>query len=194
VVAICLFLGGIASAATLTSASFTGGIFAQSTFAGITYGDPVTGSVIYNQNLLTGHESDAYYNLSLQEPYSAFSLQIGTLPLVFNLANETSGTLGLPAIQFARGQFRGFTYTSDFSQGGQLYRFSIQGGQWAIYEESAPGYLGQWRASGYSQSPLTDLQSYTPPAPPDPSEVPEPATVGLIAAGLAGVVLLRRAA
>ncbi|HVX66884.1 MAG TPA: PEP-CTERM sorting domain-containing protein [Bryobacteraceae bacterium] len=174
------------------SGTFTGGVFSQSTFAGVNWGDPVTGSVIYNQDLLAGHTTDAYFNLSLQEPYSAFSLQIGTLPLVFNLANETSATPGLPAIQFANGNFRGFAYNSDFLQGGQLYRFAIQGGQWAIYDEVAPGLLGQRRASGYIQTPFTSLQQYTPA--PDPSEVPEPATVGLIAAGLIGVCLLRRAA
>jgi hypothetical protein len=47
------------------------GIYWESTFAGFAWGGPVVGSVIYDQDLLAGHES-------------------GTVPLGFTLATDTS--------------------------------------------------------------------------------------------------------
>lgn len=175
-----------AQATPLISATFTGQATGNTPFLGLTWGDSVTGSVIYDEGLLAGHTL-GYANLSLQEPYSAFSIALGNA-LNFTLATDSSGTIGLPAIQFNNGNFNGFAYNSDFTNNGQTYRFRISGGLWFINDfNPATGIPGRQRQTGWIGSSLGNVQTYTPPV----SDVPEPATVMLLAAGLAGVFAIR---
>jgi hypothetical protein len=190
-----------ALADTYTEATFTGAIapgganvqapFSAAGFSG-TPGDPVTGSFIFDNNLIPG-AGTGFQNVLIPSgtgfPTSAFDLTITASngnTLHFDLGNEFSSAQGgLDAqVQYNNGQFNGFAYVSDFAFSGSEYQFTVSGGTFSIFQLLNGTPSGGQLMSGFlniGNSALTGETAFTP------SSVPLPPSLELFGTALAAL-------
>lgn len=154
---------------------------------------PVSGSLVYDDQLIpasgTGFQNvyfSTFPDITNIPAATAFTINLGTTPLTFTLADANPGT---GAIQYNNGHFNGFFFEMDFTFQGNQYRFSDQGGTWNIQQlvNGAPTF--QNLVSGYiniGDTSLTNVRPFTPAA------VPEPTTMLLLGSGLIGLIGFRR--
>jgi hypothetical protein len=203
VAAVVGLIAGIAPQVTLadtyTDVAFTGGIspgnanvqppFSTAGFSG-TPGDPITGSFVFDNNLVPG-SSSGLTNVPIPSGFavSSFDLTItaaNSTTLNFNLANELSSAQGgLDAqVQYNNGSFAGFAYVSDFAFSGSEYQFSIQGGAISIFQLLNGAPTGNQLLSGFiniGDSALTDATVVAP------IPTPLPSSLGLFCMALGGL-------
>jgi hypothetical protein len=186
------------------TANFSGGVqfpSISSPFDGLASGgiyNAVSGSFVYDQNLIPSSPSNpkfqnvafsSFPDIALIPSATAFTINLGNTPLTFTLADDSSGTIGLPAIQYSNGHFNGFVFQADFSFQSNQYRFHESGGTWTIYLLQNGIETGSGVASGYiniGDTRLTNVRPFTPAA------VPEPSTMLLLGSGLIGLIGFRR--
>ncbi len=190
-----------------TEVNFTGAIspgnanaqapFSTAGFSGAP-SSPITGTFIFDDNQVPGAGS-GLDNVTIPSgsgfPTSSFNLTItaaNSNTLNFNLGNELSSAQGGldAAVQYNNGNFNGFSYVSDFSYSGSEYQFQISGGTISIFELANGAPTGGQLLSAYiniGNSALTGQTPFTPTSP-----VPLPPSLGMLVAGLAGLLLWRR--
>jgi hypothetical protein len=191
--ALALALAPVARAdAQLMQADFTGGtltlwgaLFNQccnTPFAGLTYRGPnVSGSFIFNQSLIP---PSGLVNVALPStPDDPFRIVMGDVPG----AQIFTAAMALPTTsaqaQYQNGAFVGFAYFTAFFYNQHEYQLDIQGGIWTIYDRAGGvENVSNKAASGYIDRSLTNVRPYTPV-----TATPEPASIALVATGLAGV-------
>ena len=152
----------------------------------------VSGQVLFDSSLIPGIGSGTV-GIPLASIDSAtddliFSISLGSQPLEFNFGGGT----GSSAIQFKDGVFDGFSFSEIFSRGDDSFRFSINGSNWDIKAGNGNGVYSQLAASGslnVGSNGLLNQENFIPGSPPaeTPAQVPEPATLLLVALGLAAV-------
>jgi hypothetical protein len=196
-----VFAIGTTASAQLMEADFTGGTqtlwgpnFNQccsTPFASLTWRGPnVSGSFIFDQALIPGAGS-GYVNVPL--PLGAgedpLQLVLGDVPgsLTFTAAG---GLTGEPVqVQYYNGQFNGFAYFAAFMYNGHEYQLDVQGRNWTIYDRAnGTENLMNKAAYGYIDATLANVRPYEG----GPTVTPEPASVVLLATGLAGIVGVAR--
>jgi hypothetical protein len=201
VMLVTLVLASSGLADTYHSADFSGGIFGgnanvKAPFLGYGFapGGPASGSFVYDDQLIPAPGSGFVNVLFSSFPAigkipaaTAFTINLGTTPLTFTLADDSSG---IPAIQYNNGHFNGFFFQVDFLFQGsnpspQPYQFDCQGGTWSIH---APGSFSNL-VSGYiniGDGNLTNIRPYTPPA------APIPGSLLLLGSGLTALMSFRK--
>jgi hypothetical protein len=192
---------------TYTEANFTGAIepgnanaqppFSTAGFSGAP-SSLITGTFIFDDNEVPGAGS-GFDNVAIPSgsgfPTASFNLTItaaNSNTLNFNLGNELSSAQGGldAAVQYDNGNFNGFSYVSDFAYSGSEYQFLISGGTISIFQLVNGAPTGGQLLSAFiniGNSALTGETKFTPPAP-----VPLPPSLGLLVAGIAGLLLWRR--
>jgi hypothetical protein len=161
----------------------------------ITQGGPVSGHFVYDDNLIPGAGTINVFfssepDIAIIPPATAFFLDLGG-GITFDLDSPTAGP---PAIQYKNGQFNGFFFVSDFLFQGGTYRFNDQGGAFNIRLLVNGVPTGSNLVNGaidIGDANLT-IQDYTP-GQTEPQPIPEPVSLLLFGAGLAGAALRRRA-
>ncbi len=196
-VAVLVLLPAICvQADTYHQVSFTGNVSTTNGFGGLVWGPTITGSFVYDDNLIPAAGS-GFVNV----PFSSFP-DIAIIPdaTAFNmtLSPAISFTLSdalffFPTqeafIQYNNGVFVGFAYFAQFDYNGSTYEFDDQGSSWSIY--AAPGgvrNLSQKKASGRNFT-LGTPEVYVPAQPP---QVPEPSSFAIFGSGLATLAAIRR--
>lgn len=184
---------------TYQTADFSGAMFSAPNVKvpflgnGFAGGGPVSGSFVFDNQLIpasgTGYQNvffSTFPDSGIIPAATAFTLNLGTTPLTFTLADAANGS---GAIQYNNGHFNGFFFQADFTFiDGNRYEFTSQGGQWNIqqlvdgfptFNNLVTGYLN------IGDGNLTNLQPYAP-------AVPIPSTMLLLGSGLAALAGLRR--
>lgn len=156
----------------------------------------VSGQVLFDSSLIPGSGSGTV-SIPLASVDSAtddliFSISLGSQPLEFNFGGGTGA--GASAIQFKDGVFDGFSFSEIFLHDGNSFRFSISGSNWDIKVGNSNGVYSQLAASGslnVGGSGLFNQENFIPGSPPaeTPAQVPEPATLLLLALGLAAMAV-----
>ncbi len=118
-------------------------------------------------------------------PATAFTINLGTTPLTFTLAEAMNGS---GAIQYNNGNFNGFFFQTDFPFEGNQYRFDNQGGVWNIQQliNNVPTF--QNLVSGFINiggGNLTNIRPFVP-------TVPAPGTLLLLGSGMAALIGFRK--
>lgn len=189
------FAGGLFSVTSgmktaLTAAGFNAALFNCSSCAGAT---SVTGKVIFDSSVPVPPSPPTFANV----------FSIGAIPnvansLIFDLDIDgislefgAPGVQGGPAVQYRNGVFNGFFFAEDFlaPNGLTTLSFSLQGGTFDLRNATSGALL----FSGFltvGANGLTNVQNFDPSAP--PQGVPEPGTLALVGAALAGAFALRR--
>ena len=189
-----------ASADTYTSADFSGGIFPGNgnvlppfSTNGFNQGDPITGSLVFDNQLVPTSGSgfvNVFYNtfpdIAAIPPATALNLTLDGLH--FNLSDNLDSLL--PAgIQYNNGQFNGLEFITDFAFLGNEYQFRIDGSSVTVFAVDASGNpTGSRLIGGFintGNSSLTGEAPFVPGATPLPSALPLFAS-GLGALGLVG--------
>ena len=175
---------GTASAATYTSANFSGGIFGgnanvSAPFLGTVFpSDTFTGTFVYDNDLVPG-AGTGFVNVAL----SSFPNVVPSF--TFNI-NGSSYTVDDPnaAIQYNNGHFNGFSVNDEFSFAGSNYVLQINGGILAVRLAADP--VGQSFVNGYINIGDNNVTGQTPFVP-QVGAVPEPTTWAMMLIGFAGV-------
>jgi len=192
-------LGAGSASAQLMQADFTGGTqtlwgpnFNQccnTPFASLTWRGPnVSGSFIFDQALIP---SVGLVNvpLPLDAEEDPLRLVLGDVlgSLTFTAADGLSGE---PVqVQYNNGVFNGFAYFAAFMYGGHEYQLDVQGRNWTIYDRAnGVENLSHKAAYGYINTTLANVQPYEG----RPTVTPEPASIVLLATGVAGIVGVAR--
>jgi hypothetical protein len=145
---VLLVAPNIASADTYTIASFSGAINGgsanvKSPFSGngFTQGDPISGSFVFDNQLVPAAGSgftnvffSNFPDIAIIPPATAFSITLDSLH--FTLADDLVSQAG---IQYNNGHFNGFVFITDFAFLGNEYQFSIQGGTISVLPVDAMG-------------------------------------------------------
>ena len=153
----------------------------------------VSGQVLFDSSLIPGSGSGTV-GIPLASIDGAtddliFSISLGSQPLEFSFGGGAGGT---PVLQFKDGVFDGFDFSEIFSRGDDSFRFSMNGSNWDIRVKNGNGVYSQLAASGslnVGSNGLFNQENFIPGSPPaeTPAQVPEPATLLLLALGLAAV-------
>ena len=190
------FAGGLNSVTSsmksqLTAAGFNSALFNCSTCAGAT---SVTGKVIFDSSLpVPGGGAVNVFSIGAIPNVAnglIFDLDIDGISLEFG----APGVQGGPAVQYLNGAFNGFFFAEDFlaPDGQTQVRFNLQGGTFNL-RKLTNGTPGATLFTGFltvGANGLTNVQNFDPSAP--PQGVPEPGTLALVGAALAGAFALRR--
>jgi hypothetical protein len=188
----------VASADTYHSASFTGNFNPGSAnvkapFSSvITQGGPISGSFVYDDQLIPGPNSgfvnvffSAFPDIASIPPANAFNIDLGG-GLTFDLSSALGGSA---AIQYKDGAFNGFFFVSDFIFQNNPYELNMQGGTFTIKLLGANGFVtGSSLVNGHldiGNNNLSDVATFTPGSTTTP--VPEPGSMILLGSGLIGV-------
>jgi hypothetical protein len=195
-VAALLVAPNIAAADTYTTASFSGAINGGSANVkppfsgnGFTQGDPISGSFVFDNQLVPASGSgftnvffSNFPDIAAIPPATAFSITLDSLH--FTLADDLVSQL--PAgIQYSNGHFNGFVFITDFPFLGNEYQFRIQGGAISVLPIDANGNPTSFTSLinahlNIGDSNLTDEAPFVPGL-----AVPAP----VAGAGLPGVIL-----
>jgi hypothetical protein len=162
---------------------------------GFTQGDTLTGSFVYDVQLVpgpaTGSVNVFYSNfpdIAAIPDADAFNLTLNSLN--FNLGHAViQYGIQEAAVQYTGGAFNGFFYVANFTFQSNLYQFEIQGRTFDIQAINPSGYpTGDNLISGYINQELSNVSPYQLAA------VPEPETYSMLVAGLGllGFVARRR--
>jgi hypothetical protein len=207
-VAVCTYLLGmapeVARADTYTQADFSGQINpgnanVQAPFAGngFTQGESFSGSFVFD-NQLVPSASSGFTNVFFSSfpdsadipAISSLNFTFGTLS--FNLSNDLAG-LSPAGIQYDNGQFNGFVFISDFTFQNTAYQFFLDGSAITVMKLNSSGDpVGSSLINAVVNIGNANLTKETPFTPTAPAPVPLPGSFGLLAAALAGLVLLWR--
>ncbi|HEY3948769.1 PEPxxWA-CTERM sorting domain-containing protein [Phenylobacterium sp.] len=219
-VALAAVLPSVASADTYTFADFAGqirpgnaNVKAPFSGNGFTQSDPISGNLVFDNDLVPGAGSgfvnvafDSFPDIADIAPASAFSLTIDSLTLTLGDNLDLEG----PAmIQYNNGQFSGFVFTGDFAFNSTFYQLQSQGT--AISVLALDGVPNAFDPHGFPvccsslmnavifPGDLTNETAFTP-TPPNPGSpgggptggIPEPAGWALMILGFGALGAMTR--
>lgn len=166
----------MASAATLTSADFSGGVFGvvKPPFngLGVYNGLTFTGSVVFDSDLTPGAGS-GFVNVALPDDVPNLS---------FSWDSNTFEITALAFMQFNNGVFNGFAFSQDFNYLGTDYTFSQQGGVGSVSPSSNPAETLVATYINIGRNGLTNIEPFAAEG-----AVPEASTWVMLILGFAGV-------
>lgn len=180
----------VAYAATYFEATFTGAVFGNTAavkdpfLSTVSRGAPISGSFVFESELIPGVATNfvnvpfsTFADIGQIPTATAFNIGIGSLS--FDLGDSVDTTA---SIQYRKGKFNGFAYTSQFNFQGSEYLFSIQGLVFSVALLSNPASPF---ISGFINGDLSNLSPFSPGAGAN-GEVPLPAALPLFGTILAG--------